>query len=224
MRFLLVSCSLVAAYAQGIVTDGATRADWPHYGGTQLSWRYSALDQINTGNVKKLAPAWVFQTGDYTDALQSTPIVVSGVLYLSSPRSQVYALDAATGQLLWQFKYPLPPASAAAGILTRPQNRGVAVGDGYVFLGTYDNYVVAIDAKTGHEAWKVNIDDSKHCGCIISGAPLVVKDKVIVGGTGGDGAHRGYLTALEYQDRTACLALLHHPRARREGQRNLEGR
>jgi len=204
MRFLLVSCSLVAAYAQGIVTDGATRADWPHYGGTQLSWRYSALDQINTGNVKKLAPAWVFQTGDYTDALQSTPIVVSGVLYLSSPRSQVYALDAATGQLLWQFKYPLPPASAAAGILTRPQNRGVAVGDGYVFLGTYDNYVVAIDAKTGHEAWKVNIDDSKHCGCIISGAPLVVKDKVIVGGTGGDGAHRGYLTALN--TRTGRLA------------------
>ena len=71
MRFLLVLLAM-AAWAQ----DGATHADWPHYGGTQLSWRYSALDQINTGNVNNLVPVWQFQTGDYAENLQATPIVV----------------------------------------------------------------------------------------------------------------------------------------------------
>src|SRR5580693_9446598 len=88
--------------------DGTTRADWPSYGGTQLAWRYSALDQITTANVKKLAPAWVFQTGDYDQGLQSTPIVIDGVLYLSTTHSNVFALDAASGKLIWQYKYPMP--------------------------------------------------------------------------------------------------------------------
>ena len=79
-----------------VAQDGATRADWPHYGGTQLSWRYSALDQVNTGNVKNLVPVWMFQTGDYAENLQATPIVVDGVMYLITPRIRVFALDAAT--------------------------------------------------------------------------------------------------------------------------------
>lgn len=189
MRFLTLLLGLAAACAQ----DGATRADWPHYGGTQLAWRYSALDQINTSNIKKLAPVWAFQTGDYEMGLQATPIVVGGVLYLVTSRNQLFALDAASGQLIWHFKYPLPRGTVPYG----PQNRGVAVGDGKVFMGTYDNYVVAVDQKTGREAWKVNVEDSRQCGCNITAAPLVVKDKVIVGGTGGDSAHRGYLTAFD---------------------------
>jgi glucose dehydrogenase len=88
--------------------DGATRADWPFYGGSQLAWRYSALDQVNTSNVKKLAVAWAFQTGDYDQGLQATPLVADGVLYLSTTHSWVFALDAATGKMLWQYKYPLP--------------------------------------------------------------------------------------------------------------------
>lgn len=188
MRFLPMLLGFAAVWAQ----DGATRADWPHYGGTQLAWRYSALDQIDTTNVKKLAPVWAFQTGDYEMGLQATPIVIGGVLYLSTSRNQVFALDAATGRLIWQYKYPLPHGPVAYG----PQNRGVAAGDGKIFVGTYDNYLVAIDEKTGREVWKVNVDDAHHCGCNITGAPLVVKDKVIVGGTGGDSAHRGYITAF----------------------------
>src|SRR5260370_32807916 len=93
MRFSLVLFTISSALAQDA---GATRTDWPHYGGTQFSWRYSALDQINTANVKALTPAWMFQTGDYVENLQATPIVVDGVLYLISARARVLALDAST--------------------------------------------------------------------------------------------------------------------------------
>jgi alcohol dehydrogenase (cytochrome c) len=188
MRFSIALFALAIAQGQ----DGATRADWPFYGGTQLAWRYSALDQVNTANVKKLAVAWAFQTGDYENGLQSTPIVVDGVLYLSSSRSQVFALDAASGRLLWQYKYRIPRTPGA-----NIQNRGIAVGAGKVFLGTYDDFVIGLDQKTGREMWKVAVDDQRQCGCAITGAPLFVKDKVVVGSTGGDGAFRGYLTALD---------------------------
>jgi len=75
---------------------GVSHADWLHYGGTQFSWRYSALDQVNTSNVKNLLPAWIFQTGDYTEYLGSTPIVADGVMYLISASARVFALDAGT--------------------------------------------------------------------------------------------------------------------------------
>ena len=189
---MLALPALLAQYtlAQGVI-DGATHADWPHYGGTQASWRYSALDQINTTNVKNLAPAWMFQTGDYEQGLQSTPIVLNGVLYLVTSRSQVFALDATNGNLIWQYKYPYPRGPQ------RPQNRGLAVADGKVFVGTYDDYLVAIDQKTGKESWKVAVNDAKQCGCTINSAPLVAKNKVIIGEAGGDGALRGYLTAFD---------------------------
>src|SRR5579864_4449472 len=153
MRTLILLAAATAACAQ----DGATRADWNYHGGTQMAWRYSALDQINKTNVKRLAPVWAFQTGDYEMGLQSTPIVIDGVLYLSTSRSQVYALDAASGRLIWQYKYPLPRGAVPYG----PQNRGVAVGGGYVFLGTYDDNLVAIDQKSGEEAWRVSLDDQR---------------------------------------------------------------
>jgi alcohol dehydrogenase (cytochrome c) len=193
MRFLPILLAIASANAQTPASDGATHADWPQYGGTSLSWRYSALDQINARNVGKLAPAWVFQTGDYEQGLQSTPIVIDGVMYVSTSRSQVFALDAATGSLIWQYKYPLPRGRATA------QNRGVAVANGKVFIGTYDDYLVAIDQKTGREAWRVAVNDSRQCGCTINSAPLVAKGKVIIGEAGGDGAFRGYLTAFDAQ-------------------------
>src|SRR4051812_46253537 len=87
---LLPVAFAITAYAQD---EGATHADWPHYGGTQFSWRYSALDQINDKNVKALTPAWLFQTGDYTGNLQATPIVVNGVLYLITARARIFALE-----------------------------------------------------------------------------------------------------------------------------------
>jgi len=195
---LLAFCLVVAVSGNGQVLDGSTRADWPHYGGTQASWRYSALDQVNGSNVKNLAPAWIFQTGDATDGLQSTPLVIAGVMYLITPHTQVFALDAATGRLLWQYKPPAPRPGRAGGQVYA-LNRGVAVGDGKVFFGSNDNFLVALDQKSGKEVWRVAVDDVKQCGCNITAAPLIAKDKVIVGGTGGDAAHRGYLTAFDVE-------------------------
>jgi alcohol dehydrogenase (cytochrome c) len=201
MRVIVVIVIFVAAAVGTVVAQsgpsGGTLANWASYGGTSFAWRYSALDQINTANVKNLAPVWVFQTGEYTDGLQSTPIVVDGVMYISTARNQVFAVDAATGKVIWNYKYTPHPNYVKAGSQgSFVQNRGVALGDGKVFMGTIDSHLVAIDQKTGREVWKVAVDDSRQCGCNILSAPLVVKDKVIVGENGGDGAFRGYLTAF----------------------------
>jgi alcohol dehydrogenase (cytochrome c) len=173
--------------------DTATHADWAHYGGAYNAWRYSALTQINRTNVQKLAPAWVFQTGDYENGLQATPIAIDGIVYLSTSNSWVFALDGATGRMLWEYRFPLSKSIPFYG----KQNRGVAVGHGRVFLGTADNHLVALDQRTGIEVWRVNIEDARQCGCNSTGAPLVVRNMVITGVTGGDSAHRGYLSAFD---------------------------
>ncbi len=201
MRFSLIVLSTAFTVSSALAQDAAsTRADWPHYGGTDYSWRYSALDQINRDNVKNLAAVWLFQTGDYAENLQATPIVQDGVMYLITARAHVFALDAATGREIWNYNYPEPGRSVPGFT----GNRGLDIGDGKVFFGTKDNYVVALDQKTGRMLWRVNVDDAQQCGCNIDAAPLVVKDKVIVGGTNGDGAHRGYLTA--FSTKTGRLA------------------
>lgn len=173
--------------------SGATGQNWPSYGGTPLAWRYSGLDQINTTNVKSLVPVWAFQTGDYADALEATPIVIDSIMYVSTASSWVIALDAATGKLIWEYRYPGSAVRTSYG----RQNRGVAVADGRVFVGTFDNHLVALDQQTGRELWNVDVEPAKYCGCSITGAPLIVKDKVIAGVTGGDAAHRGYLSAFD---------------------------
>ncbi len=188
IRFALLSLLPLAAQ------DGSTSRDWPHYMGTTQAWRHSSLSQVTTANVKRLTPAWVFQTGDFEGGLQSTPIVVDGVMYLSSSRNRVFAIEAATGKELWRYIYPLPRNFQT---FYGPWNRGVAVGHGQVFLGTLDNNVVALDQKTGKEIWRTNVEDANQCGCNITGAPLIVKDKVVVGVTGGDSAHRGYINAFD---------------------------
>ena len=193
-RFLNATSCLLLSAVFVAAQDGSTRQNWPHYGGAYQFWRYSALDQINRSNIKKLVPAWAFQTGDVDGGLQATPIVVNGVMYLSSSRNRVFAIDAETGTELWHYYYQNP---RRIGIIYSPWNRGVAVAQGRVFMGTLDNHVVALDQKTGRELWAVNVEDLRQCGCNITGAPLVVKDKVIVGVTGGDSAHRGYLTAFD---------------------------
>ncbi len=172
---------------------GSEPQNWLTYGGNYQSWRHSPLDQIDTGSVKRLKVAWAFQLGDVSMGLQSTPLVDGGILYVIGPKNRVFALDAATGKRLWHYFYPMPAKLLAYG----HQNRGLALGHGNVYFGTVDNFVVALDAKTGEEIFKVEVEDSSYFGCNITGAPIVVKDTVIVGSTGGDSAHRGHIVAFD---------------------------
>jgi PQQ-dependent dehydrogenase (methanol/ethanol family) len=174
--------------------EGVTAEDWPSYGGGLSAWRYSGLSQIDRDNVRRMVPVWSFQTGVTDGGFQATPIVVDGVMYVSTSWNRVYAIDGATGRELWHYLYKNPQQ---IGITYSPWNRGVAVGDGRVYMGTLDNHVVALDRKTGRELWNVAVEDLRQCGCNITGAPLLVKNKVVVGVTGGDSAHRGYLTAFD---------------------------
>lgn len=191
MRYFSTFLFAVAALS---AQDGSTKENWPHYGGLQNSWRHSALDQVNASNVSKLTAKWVFQTGVSDGGLQSTPIVIDGVMYLSTSWNRVFAIDGATGKEIWHYFYENP---RDIGVIYSPWNRGVAVGGGRVFMGTLDNHVIALDQKTGREMWNVEVESLKECGCNITGAPLIVKDKVLVGVTGGDSAHRGYLSAFD---------------------------
>jgi len=190
-QFLLLF--LLTLFAAAQTPNGSTSANWPHYGGTYQFWRHSDLTQVTRANVSQLTPVWAFQTGMNEGGLQSTPIVIDGVMYLSSSGNRVFGIDAATGRELWHYFYQNPKE---IGVIYSPWNRGVAVDQGRVFMGTLDNHVVALDAKSGRELWNVEVEPLAKCGCNITGAPLVVKDKVIVGVTGGDSAHRGYLNAF----------------------------
>ena len=128
LLFLLLAAQLAAA--QG------TTADWPSYGGLWNAWRHSELDQVNIDNVRRLSVVWAFQTGDDAEGLQSTPIVVDGVMYVSTSTNLIFAIDAKSGGVLWKYDAkPGPPG------VYRKQNRGVAVGHGLVFMGTIDNRI-----------------------------------------------------------------------------------
>ncbi len=179
--------------SERLVNAAKEPQNWMTYFGTYNAQRYSALNQITRENVKQLAPAWAFQTGKIEGGLNAAPLVVDGVMYLVGSYDRVFALDAVTGKLFWHYFYKLPPVPIAYGTSVR----GIAIGYGLVFMGTLDNHIVALDAKTGKEVWNVEIEDSQKCGCNVNAAPLVVKDKVVVGVTGGDSAHRGYLNAFE---------------------------
>jgi alcohol dehydrogenase (cytochrome c) len=167
--------------------------NWLSYGGNYAAHRYSSLDQITRANVGRLTPVWMFQTGELRGGLNATPIVVDGVMYLMGPMNRIFAINAATGETIWKYLYKMPEMS----IPYNPGSRGLAVAYGRVYFGTLDNHVVALDAKTGREVWDVEVEDVRQCGCNITSAPLIVKDKVIVGGTGGEHAHRGYLNAYD---------------------------
>ena len=173
--------------------------NWFVYGGTYRSLRHSALDQITVDNVHTLKAAWAFQVGVLAHGLQSTPLVADGIMYLATSGHRVYALDAANGQELWRYIYeheaPLPNGGR------RPVEtvRGLALGHGNLYFGTDDNYVVAVDSKTGQESWRTLVEDRAEFGCYMRAAPLLVNDVVVVGSRGGDQAHRGHIVAFDAQ-------------------------
>jgi alcohol dehydrogenase (cytochrome c) len=176
--------------------------NWLTYHGTYNGQRYSALDQINTSNVASLRTAWAFQTGAVgliaspaTYALQSTPIVIDGVMFLSGFDGNVWALDAATGDLFWNYQHAIPvDVPLCCGNI----NRGVAVARGKVFYATANGHLLALDAQTGRLVWdRIFID--VRAGESSTGAPIVVKDMVIAGSAGAEYGVRGHLDAFDLE-------------------------
>src|SRR6267154_4552820 len=150
-----------------------TPNDWLTYHGGYKSQHYSALDQINAGNVKNLAVAWIHLPGRSTRGLQSMPLVADGVLYYSGSYSRVYALDGATGNMIWSY-FPQLDEELVSMQTHSPYNRGVALGDDKVFVGTVDGRLVALDMKTGKQVWDTKLVDSKKLTVGFTGAPAVV--------------------------------------------------
>ena len=166
--------------------------NWLTYSGGYFSQRYSTLDQVTPANVTDLTLQWVYQSRS-AGTWQPTPIVVDGVMYLTQRPNDVVALDARTGRVFWIYSYPTPSDHKAC---CGANNRGVAVLGDRAFMATLDAHVVALDAATGAELWDVEVAD-KQVAYAFTLAPLAVKDKVIVGSTGGDQGIRGFIAALD---------------------------
>jgi len=145
--------------------------DWLTYHGSYNDWHYSGLDQINTSNVKDLSVAWIHVPGKSTRGLQSMPLVADGVLYYTGSYSRVFALNGATGELIWSY-FPELDEALVARQTHSPYNRGVALGRGKVFVGTVDGRLIALDMKTGKVAWDTKLQDSAKLTVGFTGAPL----------------------------------------------------
>jgi alcohol dehydrogenase (cytochrome c) len=169
-----------------------TPQDWLNYSGGFLSQRYSPLDQVTPGNIKNLEQKWIFQARSL-EKFEATPLVVDGVMYTVQAPNDIVALDAATGRIFWIYSYsPAPQARLCCGRV----NRGLAILGDTLFMGTIDAHIVAVDAKNGHLLWNTKVADPS-AGYAITHAPLVVKDKVIVGTAGGEYGIRGFLAAYD---------------------------
>ncbi len=170
--------------------------NWLTYSGTLFSHRYTALMQMTPANVKNLELQWVFQTrgpAEATEKSEATPLVVDGIMYTVLSPNHIVALDAATGRLFWMYS---PRLSPLARVCCGRVNRGLAILGDALFMGTIDGHPIAIDAKNGKPLWDAVISKPE-LGYSFTMAPLVAKDKVIMGPAGGDYGIRGFIAAFD---------------------------
>jgi alcohol dehydrogenase (cytochrome c) len=175
--------------AEGLTPDGSR---WLTFGGDYTNQRHSPLTQITPANVSRLIPQWTFQTGTLGN-FETTSLLRDNVLYVTGPQNVAWALDARTGRQIWRYRRELPPnLTACCGLV----NRGFGVLGDKLFMVTLDAHLLALDMKTGAIVWDVTIDDYT-VGYAATIAPLVVKDKVVVGVAGGEFGIRGYIDAYD---------------------------
>ena len=193
-RALLLISITSSLFAQ-VSFDRIVRADkephnWLTYSGGFQSQRYSTLTQITPDNVKNMELQWVYQARSL-EKFEATSLVVDGILYTVQAPNDVVALDAVTGRLFWTYAYtPAPESRPCCGRI----NRGLAIVGDTLFMGTIDAHLVAIDAKNGKPLWNTTVAKAES-GYALTHAPLVVKDKVIVGTAGGEYGIRGFIAA-----------------------------
>jgi alcohol dehydrogenase (cytochrome c) len=169
--------------------------DWLHTNGDYAQTRFYPGKQINAGNVKNLRPEFSFQT-EVRESMETAPIVVDGVMYMTTSFNHVYALDAVTGKEFWHYKHKM---GAITTFCCGPNNRGVAIEGGKLFMGTLDAKLVALDAKDGKVLWEVEIADAEK-GYSETMAPTVIDGKVLIGTNGGEYGIRGFVKAFDAKD------------------------
>ena len=183
----------ISAVSQDMLDRAAGDAkNWIHPNGSYDQQRFYPGDQVNTSNVKQLKPAFVFQTA-VLESMETAPIVVDGVMFLTTSFNHVYAIDAATGEEYWHYKHRLGPIVT---VCCGNNNRGVAIAGGTLYMGTIDAKLVALDAKTGSVQWMADIGDPDR-GYSDTMAPAVVNGKVLIGTNGGEYGVRGFLKAFD---------------------------
>jgi alcohol dehydrogenase (cytochrome c) len=192
----LFVCMTGALWAQvsfdRILAAGKEPQNWLTYSGSTMSQRYSTLDQITPENVKNMQLQWMFQARSL-EKFEATPLVVDGILYTVQAPNNVVALDAVTGRVFWTYAYtPARAARPCCGAV----NRGLAILGDTLFMGTIDAHLIALDAKSGKPIWNVAVAKAA-AGYALTHAPLVIKDKVIVGTAGGEYGIRGFIVAYD---------------------------
>ena len=228
-----LAAATLTLYSQGlpVTYERLLKADqepgnWLTYSGTYNGWRFSKLNQLTPQNVKNLRVKWLFQ-GRHNEKFETTPLVVDGIMYLTRPENAIYALDVVTGRQLWMYEHRNPPRTFNC---CGRNNRGLAILGTTLFMNTLDMHVIAVDAKSGLELWKTKMFDYTAAGgYAATGAPLVVKDKVIVGHGRRRARRQRIPRRVRCEDGRACLAIQHDsPTGRAElwhvGRRFMENR
>jgi alcohol dehydrogenase (cytochrome c) len=198
MKHILATVVLLTAgvHAQvsydRLLRSGGEPHNWLTYSGTYAGHRYSTLSQITPQNVRDLELKWVFQARSL-EKFEATPLVVDGVMYTVQPPNDIIAIDAGTGRIFWVYSHR---PSQLARLCCGRVNRGLAILGNTLFMGTIDGHLVAVDAKSGRLVWDVALARPE-AGYSLTLAPLVVKDKVIVGPAGGEYGIRGFIAAFD---------------------------
>ena len=189
---LLPLCLQAQVTSQRLAAAEQEPQNWFMYSGNYASTRFSPLSQITPTNVKNLRLQWLYQA-PMAGTWQTTPLVVDGIMYLTQRLNDVVALDAATGRAFWVYRYtPAPDRIVCCGA----NNRGLAILGNTLFMGTLDAKLIAIDVKSGRPIWQTEVANTRD-GYSITLAPLVAKDKVIVGVGGGEYGIRGFIAAYD---------------------------
>ena len=213
---LTAACALLAACGQAPELEAPVRAQnvdtahiglfeqdagaWLSNGRTYGEQRYSPLDRINARNIAMLGLAWEADLQSPRFGIEASPLIANGMLYVSSTWGRVFAFDARTGERRWTYD-PQVPGEWLRNGCCKPVNRGVALWRDKVYVGAFDGRLIALDARTGREIWRVDTTDRRP-HYTITGAPRVIKGKVIIGNGGADFGVRGFFSAYDAESGT----------------------